>query len=120
MRIAAATTVILSAVAMGFTSPNEKTIRDAIGDVSQLPVQLQRALASDRDAFEPIPKPGPGDWLALHQEQDQKLEQFKASSPKRPAPNRTIIYFHPLGNFAAKRSPSLEKLREFAAAFFAI
>jgi len=120
MRIAAATTVILSAVAMGFTSPDEKAIRDAIGDVSQLPVQLQRALASDRDAFEPIPKPGPGDWLAVHQEQDQTFEQFKASSPNRPAPNRNIIYFQPLGDFAAERSPSLEKLRQFAAAFFAM
>jgi hypothetical protein len=71
---------------MGFTSPDEKTIRDAIGDVTQLPVQLQRALASDHDAFEPIPKPGSGDWLAVHQEQDQTFEQFKASSPNRPAP----------------------------------
>ena len=104
---------------MGFTSPNEKTIRDAIGDVSQLPVQLQRALASDHDAFEPIPKPGRR-WPALHQEQDQTFEQFKASSPNRPAPNRNIIYFQPLGDFAAERSPSVEKLREFAAAFFAM
>jgi hypothetical protein len=88
MQIAASTTVVLAAVAMAFTSPDEKTIRDAIGDVTQLPVQLQRALASDRDAFEPIPKPGPGDWLAVHQEQDQTFEQFKASNPNRPAPNQ--------------------------------
>lgn len=56
----------------------------------------------------------------MHQEQDQTFEQFKASSPNRPAPNRNIIYFQPLGDFAAERSPSLEKLRQFAAAFFAM
>ena len=51
---------------MGFTSPDEKTIRDAIGDVTQLPVQLQRAIASDHDAFEPIPKPRPAiGWLCI-------------------------------------------------------
>lgn len=110
--------LVLAVTTTGFISPDEKTIRGAIGDVSQLPVQLQRALAPDHDAFEPIPKPGPGDWLAVHQEQDQTFEQFKASSPNRPAPNRNIIYFQPLGDFAADRSPSLQKLREFAAAFF--
>jgi archaemetzincin len=105
---------------MGFIPPDEKTIHDAIGDVSQLPVHLQRAFTPDRDAFAPIPKPGPGDWLVVHQEQGQTFEQFKASSPNRPVPNKNIIYFQPLGDFAADRSPSLEKLREFAAAFFAM
>ena len=112
--------LILSLLAMGFTPPDEKSIRDAIGNVSPLSVQLQRAFTSDHDAFEPIPTPGPGDWLAVHPEQDQTFEQFKASNPNRPAPNRNIIYFQPLGDFAAERSPSLEKLREFAAAFFAM
>ena len=112
--------ILLCLLAMEFTPPDEKRIRDAIGDVTQLPVQLQRALASDHDAFEPIPKPAPGDWPAVHQEQDQTFEQFKASNPNRPAPSRNIIYFQPLGDFAAERSPSLEKLREFAAAFFAM
>jgi archaemetzincin len=56
----------------------------------------------------------------VHQEQDQTFEQFKASSPNRPAPKRNIIYFQPLGDFPDDRSPSLEKLHEFAAAFFAM
>jgi archaemetzincin len=112
-------TVLLCLLAMGFTSPDAKTIHDAIGDTSQLPVQSQRAFTPDRDTFSPIPTPLPGGWLAVHQEQDQTFEQFTASSPNRPTPNRHVIYFQPLGAFAAERSPSLEKLREFAAAFFA-
>lgn len=105
---------------MGFTSPDAKTIHNAIGDTSQLTLESQRAFTPDRDAFSPIPTPSPGDWLAVHQEQDQTFEQFTASSPNRPTPNRHVIYFQPLGDFSAERSPSLEKLREFAAAFFAM
>jgi archaemetzincin len=105
---------------MAFTPPDQKTIQSAIGDVSQLPAQLQRAFAPDRNAFDSIPTPAPGDWLAVHKEQDQTFEKFKESSPNRPDATRRVIYLQPLGEFSSERSPSLEKLREFAAAFFAM
>jgi len=54
--------VLLPLVAMAFTPPSEKTIRDTIGDVSGLPAPLQRAFAPDRNSFDPIPKPTPNDW----------------------------------------------------------
>ena len=111
---------LLCLTAMGFTPPDEKTIHTAIGDVSQLSVQLQRALTPNHDAFDPIPTPVPGDWLAVHKEPDQTFEKFKASNPNRPAPGRNVIYLQPLGEFAPERSPSIAKLREFAAAFFAM
>src|SRR5438874_4501479 len=112
--------LLQSAMAMGFTPPDEKTIRNAIGDVGQLSVPLQRALTPDRRAFDPIPTPAPGDWLAVHKEQDQTFEQFKGSSPNRPDSTRHVIYLQPIGEFAPERSPSLVKLRVFAAAFFAM
>src|SRR4051812_10181804 len=84
--------VLLCLVEMGFTPPDAKTVHDAIGDTSQLPVQLQRAFIPDPNAFSPIPMPSPGDCLAVHQEQDQTFEQFEASSPNRPTPNRKVIY----------------------------
>jgi hypothetical protein len=54
--------LLLPSVAMAFTPPSEKTIRDTIGDVSGLPAPLQRAFAPDRDSFDPMPKPAPNDW----------------------------------------------------------
>jgi len=105
---------------MAFTAPSEKTIRDAIGDVSGLPAPLQRAFAPDRDSFDPIPKPAPNDWLAVHEEPGQTFDEFKASQPNRPTQNRGVIYLQPLGDFAPDRSPSIDKLREFAATFFAM
>ena len=111
---------VLISAAMAFAPPSQKTIHDAIGDLSGLPVLLQRAFAPDAGSFDPIPNPGPNHWLAVHDEPGQTFDQFKASRPNRPAPDRRIIYLQPLGDFVPERSPSIDKLREFAAAFFAM
>src|SRR5207245_675578 len=81
---------------------------------------LQRAFTPDKESFDPIPKPHPADWLAVHQEPGQTFDEFKVPQPNRPAKNQRVIYLQPLGDFAAERSPSIDKLREFAAAFFAM
>src|SRR6266478_1442 len=120
MWMMAAIAVLLPSAAMAFTPPSERTIRDAIGDVSGLPPVLQRAFAPDRAAFDPILKPGPIDWLAVHDEPGQTFDLFKASQPNRPTQTRHVIYLQPLGDFAPERSPSIDKLQKFAAAFFAM
>ena len=112
--------VLLPSVAMAFTPPDEKTIHDAIGSLSGLPSILQRAFAPDRDSFDPIPKPGPNDWLAVHEEPGQTFDEFKTSQPNRPTQGRRVIYLQPLGDFAPERSPSIGKLQKFAGAFFAM
>lgn len=43
-----------------------------------------------------------------------------ASRPNRPTESRRVIYLQPLGDFPAGGSPSIDKLREFAAAFFSM
>jgi archaemetzincin len=112
--------LLLPSLLMAFTPPNAKMICEAIGDLAGLTPPLQRAFAPNPAAFEPIPLPGPNDWLAVHPEPGQTFEQFKASRPNRPAKDRDVIYLQPLGDFAPERSPSIDKLREFAAAFFAM
>src|SRR5260370_35093097 len=102
---------------MAFTIPDEKTIRDAIGNLSGLPVVLQRAFAPDASSFDSIPKPDPNDWLAVHQEPGQTFDEFKASQPNHPTQSRRVINLHPLGEIQSDRSPSLGKLQQFAAAF---
>src|SRR5205085_4097676 len=101
-----------------FAPPSQKTIHDAIGDLSGLPVLLQRAFAPDAGSFDPLPSPAANDWLAVHDEPGQTFDEFEASRPNRPAQGRRIIYLQPLGDFAPERSPSIDKLREFASAFF--
>src|SRR5438067_4081842 len=120
MWIMAMVAVFLPSIAMAFTPPSEKTIHGAIGDLSGLAIILQRTFTPDRDAFDPIPKPGPNDWLAVHDEPGQTFDEFKASQPNRPMQTRRVIYLQPLGDFVPERSPSFDKLQKFADAFFAM
>ena len=105
---------------MAFEPPSAEVKGAAAGDLIGLPPALQRAFAVDAPEFEPIPKPGPNDWLAAHHEPGQTFDEFRASRPNRPTRDRHTIYLQPLGDFSPDRSPSSEKLREFAAAFFAM
>ncbi|PYL07769.1 MAG: hypothetical protein DME34_06160 [Verrucomicrobia bacterium] len=115
-----ASILLLPFIAMTFAPLDEKTIREAIGDESSLTPMLQRAFAPDAASFDPIPRAGPNDWLAAHPEPGQTFAQFKSSRPNQPTKDRHVIYLQPLGDFPPDRSPSLDKLREFAAAFFAL
>jgi archaemetzincin len=105
---------------MALEPPGPEARRSAVGDLAGLSPVLRRAFSADAPEFDPIPKPGPHDWLAVHPESGQTFDQFKASHPNRPTESRRVIYLQPLGEFPADRSPSIEKLREFAAAFFAM
>src|SRR5437667_12805482 len=107
--------LLLPSIAMAFTPPDEKTIRNAIGDLNGLPAVLQRAFTPDKNSFDPIPEPKPGDWLAVHNERGQTFDEFKASQPNRPTSEQHVIYLQPLGDLMPNHSRSTDKLREFAA-----
>lgn len=84
---------------------------------AELPAQLRRAFEPGND-FAPLPKPGPDDWLATFHEPGQSFEQFVHSRPHRPDTRRHKLYLQPLGEFPPEASPPLDRLRQFAAAFF--
>src|SRR5262245_9408549 len=109
--------VVAVCSALGFQPPGPQQRLEAIGPTHELPGLLQRAFSPD-DSFQPIPTPEPNDWLAAHREAGQTFEEFRRSYPNRPGSKWRIIYLQPLGEFSAQQSPSLEKLREYAAAFF--
>jgi archaemetzincin len=110
---------LLPLTCMAFEPPDSEIRRAAVGDLAQMAALLQHAFAPDSDAFEPIPKPGPHDWLAVHDETGETFDDFTVSQPNRPTPARHIIYLQPIGDFSGA-SPAVEKLREFAAAFFSM
>jgi archaemetzincin len=102
---------------MGFEPPGPQERLEAIGPTKGLPALLQQAFTPD-DSFQPVPVPGPSDWLAVHREPGQTFEQFQRSHSNRPDKQRRIIYLQPLGAFPRQQSPSLEELRDYANAFF--
>jgi archaemetzincin len=102
---------------MTFRTPDHKEIMQALGNVSGLPLPMQRALLPN-DAFDPIPVPHPGDWLSVQQEQGQTFDDYAKSSPRKQGGLKRVIYLTPLGDFAEGASPSLELLRGCAEACF--
>lgn len=102
---------------LGFVPPGPQQRLRAIGDLKGLPEGLRRAFDPGSD-FQPIPRPGPGDWLAVHPERGQTYEAYMRSRPFRPAGRRKKLYFQPLGDFPEGKSPSMSLLQQFASAFF--
>lgn len=78
---------------------------------------LQRAFSTE--GFEPLPEPGPHDWLANHPEGGQTFEQFVGSRPHKPDADRRTIFFQPLEEFG-DAAPPLPMLEKWAIVFFSI
>lgn len=104
---------------MGFEAPTSAERLKAIGSTADLPEALKKAFDPRAD-FDPIPAPGPHDWLANHPEPGQTFDEYVRSSPNRPDAKRNTIYLQPLGDFPKDKSPPLECLREYAGAFFSM
>jgi hypothetical protein len=91
MRCAAISCVVL--FAMGFEPPGPDVRRAAVGDLTELSPVLRRAFSADAAEFQPIPKPGPHDWFAVHPEPGQTLDEFKATVIKRQSSQGSIDYW---------------------------
>jgi archaemetzincin len=87
----------------------------AIGDTRRLPPDLRRAF--DPTGFDPIPEPGPDDWLAQHPEKPQSLQDYLRTDRNVPTPERKVIYLLPIGRFPAS-APPLAQLATIVRAFF--
>ena len=81
----------------------------AIGYTAPLAPELRRAF--DHTAFEPMPEPGPDDWLAQHPEKPQSFDDYLRADRNVPNPQRNVIYLLPLGDFPAT-APPLAQLAE--------
>lgn len=89
----------------------------AIGDTSGLGAELQRAF--DPSGFDPMPEPGPTDWLAQHPDLPQSYEAFLRADRNIPDAQRRVIYLLPIGGFPAT-APRLAEVADVVHAFFAL
>jgi archaemetzincin len=90
-----------------------------VNDLSQIESVPSWAIDRWQD-FDPLPTPGPNDWLAVHQESGQTFASFVRSRPNRPDQARSAVVLQPLGGFTVESAPDPEVLRRFAAAFFGV
>ena len=89
----------------------------AIGSTALLAPELRRAF--DGTAFEPMPEPGPDDWLAQHPEKPQSFQDYVRADQNLPNARRKVIYLLPVGAFPAT-APRLAPLAELVHAFFTL
>jgi archaemetzincin len=109
-------------LAINFKPPTATERLRAIGSTKGLPETLRKALEPGPD-FEPIRAPKPGDWLAEHREARQDFKDFVKSKPNRPDKSRNKIYLSAvdgLGESPSGQIPLVERLKEYAAANFAM
>jgi archaemetzincin len=110
---------LFNGAAMNFTPPDQKERRRAIGSTAE-ESQILRVALEPGDDFQPLPEPGPHDWLANHHEPGQTFQAFVHAPRNKPDEVRNKIYLQPLDEFPAASSPSLDRLRQFAEAFFTL
>jgi archaemetzincin len=104
---------------MYFKPPTPAQSLQAIGSTDGLSSVLRRAF-DPSEGFDPIPAPKPGDWLAEHSEAGQTFDVFVKCRQKKPDGRRSKIYFQTLGDFLKDRSPSVEILKVYTTAYFAM
>jgi hypothetical protein len=102
---------------VGFVRADAAQRVRAIGSLEGLPPRLERALSAGGD-FDPIPEPGPGDWLSVARERGQTFERFTRTASNRPAESAQHIYLRPVGDFPPRHSQLLRQLQQFGSGFF--
>ena len=88
----------------------------AIGATEFLAPALRRAF--DHTSFEPMPDPGPDDWLAQHPEKPQSYDAYIRGQRNIPGPQRNVIYLLPVGT--PPSATRLPQLAEVVHAFFTL
>jgi archaemetzincin len=83
-------------------------------DNSALPPRMQKLVPLHK----PLGMPGPGDWLASHEEPGQTYSEYVLSRPIRPDARRRVIYIQPLGDFSATQRKIIQLTAEFMGIYF--
>jgi archaemetzincin len=84
--------------------------------MSDAPPSVRAMIASD-DAVEPLPEPGPREWLSLHEEPGQTFDAYVRTAA-RPVRGERRIYLQPIDTGGALSDACLAMLASFASAFF--
>ncbi len=108
-------TIPLSA-APNFIPPSTQKCFDALGETKAIPLELRPLFLNTIDV-EPIPEPGPIDWLASQAEQGQTYDQFESGNFNVPDQNHPYLYLQPIG-VDALGEQDLELISYYCSAFF--
>jgi archaemetzincin len=102
---------------MAFVPPGPDEQARAVGPLGELPPDLRRAFTPGND-FDPVPGPGPHDWLSVARERGQGFERFARVTSNRPGEARPQIGLQPVGELSAEQARLVQDLLRFGSAFF--
>ena len=68
--------------------------------------------------FKPMTTIHQGDWLDSQREPGETFEQYIASNPTLPTPNRKTIYIQPIGTFNPQQRQAIRLTAEYMRAFY--
>ena len=101
----------------GFVAPSLEESKAALGTFSEKDQEYGEYLRSLMDLFEPIPQPGPGDWLACHKEAGETFEAYSKGSYRKVTEKKNVIYLQPLEKIVTEEM--IKTLEKFLGAYFA-
>jgi len=82
--------------------------------------EMHVAMKAVEPFFQPMPAPGPNDWLATFNEPGQTFDEYINSNPTVPTAERSRIYVLPLGNFTDEQRQVINVTSSYLEAFFGL
>lgn len=86
----------------------------SISDQMSLYQQIKRTTK----LYQPVPKPGPNDWLKRHKESGQTFAQYSHLTRAASIDKSKIFYIQPIGKFNAKQQEILELTQQYLSLFY--
>lgn len=80
-----------------------------------LPTRYQRL----KKLANPLPAPGPNDWLAQYREPGRGVREYIAAGPVRRTDKLTTVYLLPIGEFTPEQEQIVALTAEYLSLFFA-
>jgi len=97
---------------------------DLAADPQDLNALTQRDYAEVQERLSPLaaplPKPGPGDWLAQHSESGQTFAQYQHAKPVRKSETKNRIFLCLIGDFSPEQEKVLKITGDYLQAFYQV
>ena len=110
--------LLLLAVGCATEKPKLATIDQDLNDLTDRDyAEVEKQLAP---LATPLPKPGPGDWLAQHKESGQTFAQYLRAKPVRKSEQCNRIFLCLIGDFSSEQEQVLKITGEYLQAFYQV
>ncbi len=109
---------LLAAVALVYPSRDAARAASRCGGCGSAPGPA--VPAAPEEGHEKLGPPKPGEWLYRFKEDGQTFEEYVRECVNQRCAHRTTFYLQPLGAAGERYGKTIERMREYAEAFFGV